>query len=158
MRSTSANSAARTRAMTTPSQAAGAAGGRCRDWTGAAYAPIRSGGRYGQGTVQTTNASGETPSNEAAAKAEVVRKSAAREGIRVRASVIPCTPGGHGCDDVGVRADRTMIADWLRSLRRTEHRQSSTARRLRYRADHRLGEAVPRVVLSRLVFLALGRV
>ncbi len=60
---------------------------RCRDWTGAAYIrsdivrEIRTG--HGQGTVRTTN--GIDP----AAKAEVVRKSAARKSVRVRAPVIP---------------------------------------------------------------------
>ncbi len=43
---------------------------------------------HGQGTVRTTNAA--PPHRDAAAaKAEVVRKSAARKGIRVRAPVIP---------------------------------------------------------------------
>jgi hypothetical protein len=85
MRSNSVNSSALA-CLTTPSQAAGN-GGRCRDWTGATYGRIG----YGQGTVQTTNAT----HGAAAAKAEVVRKSAAREGIRVRASVIPYSKPCH---------------------------------------------------------------
>jgi len=42
------------RRTTTPSQAAGD-GGRCRDWTGAAYTGSPMANRHGQGTVRTTN-------------------------------------------------------------------------------------------------------
>jgi hypothetical protein len=63
--------------LTTPSQAVGI-DGRCRDWTGAAYGP-----------TTTVKAQSRPRTPMAAAKAEVVRKFAAREGIRVRAPVIP---------------------------------------------------------------------
>lgn len=63
--------------MTTPSQALM---GRCRDWMGAAYIAASDRVKAQSG-----------PQTDAVAKAIVVRKSVAREGVRVRLPVIPKT-------------------------------------------------------------------
>ena len=63
--------------VTTPSQAPTRR--RCRDWTGAAY--------VGEMHDKVKAQSG--PQTDAVAKAIVVRKSVAREGVRVRLPVIP---------------------------------------------------------------------
>jgi hypothetical protein len=77
MRSKSANSLSQ-RDVTTPSQAPQRR--RCRDWTGAAYVSSRLiGSRH----------SPDHKREGAVAKAIVVRKSAARKGVRVRLPAIP---------------------------------------------------------------------
>ena len=54
-------------------------GRRCRDWTGAAYVV----------NVRDMVKAQSGPQTDAVAKAIVVRKSVAREGVRVRLPVIP---------------------------------------------------------------------
>jgi hypothetical protein len=51
---------------------------RCRDWTGAAY-----------GVIDATVMAQSGPQTREVAKAIVVRKSVAREGVRVRVPAIP---------------------------------------------------------------------
>jgi hypothetical protein len=82
MRSKSANSLSQ-RDVTTPSQAPQRR--RCRDWTGAAYVSSR---------LIRSRHSPDHKREDAVAKAIVVRKSAARKGVRVRLPAIPkpCHP------------------------------------------------------------------
>jgi hypothetical protein len=61
-----------------PSRPAFEPGGRCRDWTGAAYVERAIGSRHSPDHKR-----------DAVAKAIVVRKFAARKGVRVRVPVIP---------------------------------------------------------------------
>jgi hypothetical protein len=129
MRSNSANSS---REHDNAEPSAAASRRRCRDWTGAAYRIF--------GIPRSRHSPDHERRSTAAAKAEVVRKSAGRKAIRVRAPVIPLEKPRRYCVFLVRKRDGSIRARPLTGCllcRRVGAEDSLAARRVDTGADHR---------------------